>query len=100
MAYGQTSSGKTHTMLGTVDEIGVSQLACEHLFARLPAHSLVRVSYLEIYQESVKDLLQPETGPLDVYVTEKVRSATKNGGSAGALGAALFAAFPCCPRWW
>jgi hypothetical protein len=32
-----------------------------------------RVSYLEIYQEQVKDLLDPRKGSLEVFVDEKVR---------------------------
>jgi len=32
---------------------------------------VVRLSYLEIYQEQIKDLLNPDTGSLDVFYDEK-----------------------------
>ena len=62
--YGATGAGKTHTMLGTVKNPGVMVLAIKDLFAKLRQRSrngehVVRLSYLEVYNESVKDLLSP-----------------------------------------
>lgn len=62
--YGATGAGKTHTMLGTVKNPGVMVLAIRDLFAKLRQRSrngehVVRLSYLEVYNESVKDLLSP-----------------------------------------
>ena len=59
-AYGQTASGKTHTMQGTAAEPGIIPLAVRDVFTRID-HSegrefLVRVSYLEIYNEQMIDL--------------------------------------------
>jgi len=60
-AYGQTSSGKTHTMMGTDDEPGIIPLAVDHLFYAIDESPdrefLMQVSYLEIYNETILDLL-------------------------------------------
>ncbi|KAM6204969.1 stAR-related lipid transfer protein 9 [Sarcoramphus papa] len=83
-AYGQTGSGKTYTMMGTPASIGLTPRICEGLFSRKDDYSdqtascRVKVSFLEIYNERVRDLLKqsdrkkpytlrvrehPETGP-------------------------------------
>lgn len=60
-AYGQTGSGKTYTMTGTPEEPGVIPCAVADVFAMIredPAREfLLRVSYLEIYNETLRDLL-------------------------------------------
>ncbi|XP_076243919.1 uncharacterized protein LOC143185079 [Calliopsis andreniformis] len=60
-AYGQTSSGKTYTMMGTIEEPGIIPLAIEYMFDAIADTAgrefLLRVSYLEIYNEKVNDLL-------------------------------------------
>lgn len=60
-AYGQTGSGKTHTMYGGVGFAGVVPQAVEHLFSAVCRgdfeQSLIRVSFCEIYNEAVRDLL-------------------------------------------
>lgn len=60
-AYGQTSSGKTHTMMGSDNEPGLISLAVKHLFETIynscGREFLLKVSYLEIYNEKVNDLL-------------------------------------------
>ncbi|WFD33114.1 hypothetical protein MSPP1_004171 [Malassezia sp. CBS 17886] len=62
-AYGQTGSGKTHTMSGTPEEPGVIPCAIHDVFAMIrgaPTREfLLRVSYLEIYNETLRDLLAP-----------------------------------------
>ncbi|XP_032664688.1 kinesin-related protein 4 [Odontomachus brunneus] len=72
-AYGQTSSGKTYTMIGTKEEDGIIPLAIKQMFdaiADTPRREfLLRVSYLEIYNEKVNDLLSKET---DLKVHEDV----------------------------
>lgn len=79
-AYGQTSSGKTYTMQGAQPEarsdsgpessVGVIQMAMhdvfEHIAQRSDVDYLVRVSYIEIYNETVRDLLDPTNGSLSV----------------------------------
>ncbi|XP_024294621.1 centromere-associated protein E isoform X4 [Oncorhynchus tshawytscha] len=60
-AYGQTSSGKTFTMMGSSLTPGVIPLAMEDVFHTIKncpkKEFLLRVSYLEIYNETVTDLL-------------------------------------------
>lgn len=62
-AYGQTGSGKSYTMMGSPGEAGLIPRICEGLFSRI--HSgwdqtsyRTEVSYLEIYNERVRDLLR------------------------------------------
>jgi centromeric protein E len=71
-AYGQTSSGKTFTMQGARggEVPGIVQKAAADLFDLIGATPdrdfLLRVSYLEIYNEEIRDLLNPETPKLQV----------------------------------
>lgn len=65
-AYGTTGCGKTHTISGTPDNPGIIFLAMQDLFARIEAaknrYSItVTVSYLQIYNETIQDLLCPDT---------------------------------------
>ncbi|KAI5075999.1 hypothetical protein GOP47_0008064 [Adiantum capillus-veneris] len=62
--YGATGAGKTFTMLGTPHDPGVMVLAMKDLFAKLKQRSTeqklsVSLSYLEVYNETVRDLLSP-----------------------------------------
>eukprot|EP00928_Gymnodinium_smaydae_P038280 TRINITY_DN26432_c0_g1_i1.p1 TRINITY_DN26432_c0_g1~~TRINITY_DN26432_c0_g1_i1.p1 ORF type:complete len:966 (-),score=165.72 TRINITY_DN26432_c0_g1_i1:280-3105(-) len=88
-AYGQTSSGKTHTMMGDLDvDPGVAPLAIRDVFRWVAAHAAcseycVRASYLEIYNECLTDLLRGSvaTGaspPLKI-VEDKARGAEVRG---------------------
>jgi hypothetical protein len=66
-AYGQTGSGKSYTMMGTDEQPGLIPRTCEDLFQRIDAAQdetpnisyNVRVSYFEVYNEHVRDLLVP-----------------------------------------
>nr|AMS24218.1 kinesin 7-Ia protein [Marsilea vestita] len=62
-AYGVTSSGKTHTMHGDQKSPGIIPLAIKDVFSIIqetPSREyLLRVSYLEIYNEVINDLLDP-----------------------------------------
>ena len=64
-AYGQTGSGKSYTMMGTPNQPGIIPRTCEDLFQRIEANvsphisHAVRVSYFEVYNEHVRDLLAP-----------------------------------------
>ncbi|KAK1427255.1 hypothetical protein QVD17_15938 [Tagetes erecta] len=62
--YGATGAGKTFTMLGTVESPGVMVLAIKDLFNKVRKRSIdgnhvVHLSYLEVYNETVRDLLSP-----------------------------------------
>jgi centromeric protein E len=68
-AYGQTASGKTHTMMGNPDEIGIIPLAIQELFSFILKQDTLRtfsmrVSFLEIYNEVFSDLLASTARPL------------------------------------
>ncbi|RAH70247.1 kinesin-3 family protein uncB [Aspergillus aculeatinus CBS 121060] len=68
-AYGQTGSGKSYTMMGTSEQPGLIPRTCEDLFQRIETAEApdisynVRVSYFEVYNEHVRDLLVPRTEP-------------------------------------
>ncbi|XP_028928432.1 kinesin-like protein KIF16B isoform X3 [Ornithorhynchus anatinus] len=64
-AYGQTGSGKSYTMMGNTGDSGLIPRICEGLFSRIgettrwdEASFRTEVSYLEIYNERVRDLLR------------------------------------------
>ncbi|XP_041640641.1 kinesin-like protein KIF16B isoform X3 [Cheilinus undulatus] len=64
-AYGQTGSGKSYTMMGNPGDAGLIPRICEGLFSRVneatrwdEASFRTEVSYLEIYNERVRDLLR------------------------------------------
>ncbi|XP_049878252.1 kinesin-like protein Klp98A [Pectinophora gossypiella] len=67
-AYGQTGSGKTFTMMGSPECQGLIPRICRQLFSRVAAGKesgssyRTEVSYLEIYNERVKDLLATDAG--------------------------------------
>uniref|UniRef100_A0A8D0FTF3 Centromere protein E n=1 Tax=Strix occidentalis caurina TaxID=311401 RepID=A0A8D0FTF3_STROC len=56
-AYGQTASGKTYTMMGNEDSVGIIPKAIQHVFKIPDREFLLRVSYMEIYNETITDLL-------------------------------------------
>ncbi len=62
--YGATGAGKTYTMLGTMESPGVMVLAIKDLFTKVRQRShdgnhSIQLSYLEVYNETVRDLLSP-----------------------------------------
>lgn len=65
-AYGMTGTGKTFSMQGTASSPGVIPLAITDIFSYIretPSREfLLRVSYLEIYNERIQDLLSMPTG--------------------------------------
>mmetsp|Transcript_15176 Transcript_15176/g.22975 ORF Transcript_15176/g.22975 Transcript_15176/m.22975 type:complete len:1531 (-) Transcript_15176:63-4655(-) len=85
-AYGQTGSGKTYTMFGTSDQKGIIPRCAEALFNGITDTKVdveevyIKCSFVEIYQENVRDLLNP-TG-------NKLRIREKQNGSTYIEGAA------------
>jgi kinesin family protein 1 len=68
-AYGQTGAGKSYSMMGRLEpeQKGIIPQMCEDLFERIDAlqsnphiQHTVEVSYMEIYCERVRDLLNPK----------------------------------------
>ncbi|NXN99964.1 KI13B protein, partial [Rhinopomastus cyanomelas] len=75
-AYGQTGSGKSYTMMGTADQPGLIPRLCSGLFERAQKEEneeqsfKVEVSYMEIYNEKVRDLLDPKGSRQTLKVRE------------------------------
>ena len=74
-AYGQTSTGKTYTMQGEIpDNAGIIPLTLEELFKQIKndkdiIDSQIGVSFIEIYNESINDLLDSSKINLDLRET-------------------------------
>ncbi|KAL4980312.1 P-loop containing nucleoside triphosphate hydrolase protein [Aspergillus desertorum] len=63
-AYGATGCGKTHTITGTPQQPGIIFLTMQELFERIEErksekHTELSLSFLEIYNETIRDLLVP-----------------------------------------
>ena len=113
-AYGQTGAGKSYTMMGTsIDDgegRGVIPRIVEQIFTSILSSAAnieytVRVSYMEIYMERIRDLLQPANdnlpvheeknrgvyvkGLLEIYVSSvaEVYEVMRRGGNARAVAA-------------
>lgn len=82
-AYGQTGSGKTHSMVGSGvndEDGGIIPRALHHLFTRLQQQKddvpgllsvlALKVSFLEIYNDEVRDLLHPEVASREIMIRE------------------------------
>ncbi|XP_035672863.1 kinesin-like protein KIF16B [Branchiostoma floridae] len=87
-AYGQTGSGKSYTMMGnqnTPNQQGLTPRICEGLYSRIEANDeegisyRTEVSYLEIYNERVRDLLRTPRKGMASGHTLKVREHPKEG---------------------
>lgn len=69
-AYGQTSSGKTHSMLGDQNDPGITPLAIRHVLHTASTSRkrtfLIRAVYVEIYNDKIRDLLNPTSADLTV----------------------------------
>lgn len=75
MAYGQTGSGKTYTMMGDTNNYtnrGIAPRALGQIFEEIDSRPdveyNVEISYMEIYNEKIYDLLKPEDVPEPDYV--------------------------------
>ncbi|XP_071386944.1 kinesin-like protein KIF13B, partial [Centroberyx affinis] len=75
-AYGQTGSGKSYTMMGSAEQPGLIPRLCSSLFSRILREAregesfTVEVSYMEIYNEKVRDLLDPKGSRQTLRVRE------------------------------
>ncbi|XP_017838291.1 kinesin-like protein KIF13B isoform X2 [Drosophila busckii] len=75
-AYGQTGSGKSYTMMGSQESKGIIPRLCDELFSAIANKSTaelmykVEVSYMEIYNEKVHDLLDPKPNKQSLKVRE------------------------------
>ncbi|XP_008566699.1 PREDICTED: LOW QUALITY PROTEIN: kinesin-like protein KIF13A [Galeopterus variegatus] len=75
-AYGQTGSGKSFSMMGHAEQLGLIPRLCCALFKRISSEQnesqtfKVEVSYMEIYNEKVRDLLDPKGSRQSLKVRE------------------------------
>ncbi|XP_029426246.1 kinesin-like protein KIF13A isoform X6 [Nannospalax galili] len=75
-AYGQTGSGKSFSMMGHAEQLGLIPRLCCALFKRISVEQnesqtfKVEVSYMEIYNEKVRDLLDPKGSRQSLKVRE------------------------------
>lgn len=74
-AYGATGCGKTFTVSGTPEQPGVIFLVMEELFQKIEnlrdtKNIELTLSYLEIYNESIRDLLNPSTSSKRLVIRE------------------------------
>lgn len=74
-AYGATGCGKTHTILGSTEDPGVIFLTMKELYACIEKLSDTKIvdvslSFLEIYNETIRDLLEPQTNFKKLVIRE------------------------------
>jgi kinesin family member 18/19 len=84
-AYGATGCGKTHTITGTVQQPGIIFLTMQELFERISESSNEKVSeislsYLEIYNETIRDLLAMDTSSKGLTLREDANQAVSVSG--------------------
>ncbi|ORX88032.1 kinesin-domain-containing protein, partial [Anaeromyces robustus] len=92
-AYGQTGTGKTYTMgsevssLNSEDSIGIIPRVIQGLYSGIEKKQLenseieyvVKITFIEIYQEQLRDLLHPETLSKDINIWENNNTITISG---------------------
>jgi kinesin family protein 18/19 len=84
-AYGATGCGKTHTITGTEQQPGIIFLTMQELFEKIEERSgekqtEVSLSYLEIYNETIRDLLVPGGGKQGLMLREDANQAVSVAG--------------------
>ncbi|KAI9821032.1 MAG: kinesin-like protein Klp5 [Pycnora praestabilis] len=84
-AYGATGCGKTHTITGTAQQPGIIFMTMQELFERIAERTEdkvgeVSLSYLEIYNETIRDLLLPGTSKGGLMLREDANQAVSVAG--------------------
>lgn len=84
-AYGATGCGKTHTITGTSQQPGIIFLTMQELFEKISERSEdkkteISLSYLEIYNETIRDLLVPGGSKLGLMLREDANQAVSVAG--------------------
>ncbi|XP_068599631.1 kinesin-like protein KIF14 [Brachionichthys hirsutus] len=104
-AYGQTGSGKSYTMMGFGEEEGVIPRFCDELFFRLASTENeevkchVEMSYFEIYNEKIHDLLVPRDDPNQRVMPLRVREHPVHGPYVVDLTANIVSSFNDIQGW-
>ncbi|XP_026179574.1 kinesin-like protein KIF14 [Mastacembelus armatus] len=104
-AYGQTGSGKSYTMMGFGQEAGVIPRFCQELFDRLASMENnevkchVEMSYFEVYNEKIHDLLVTRDEPNQRRMPLRVREHPVHGPYVAELSANVVSSYNDIQGW-
>ncbi|XP_038147695.1 kinesin-like protein KIF14 [Cyprinodon tularosa] len=102
-AYGQTGSGKSYTMMGFEEEAGVIPRFCEELFMKLASMEEVKchveMSYFEVYNERIHDLLVTREEPNQRKMPLRVREHPVHGPYVAELSANVVSSYRDIQGW-
>ncbi|XP_076007312.1 kinesin-like protein KIF14 isoform X2 [Genypterus blacodes] len=104
-AYGQTGSGKSYTMMGFGEEPGVIPRFCQQLFTRLASMKNqqvkchVEMSYFEVYNEKIHDLLVTRDDPNQRRMPLRVREHPVHGPYVAELSANVVSSYGDIRGW-
>ncbi|XP_068563242.1 kinesin-like protein KIF14 [Cebidichthys violaceus] len=104
-AYGQTGSGKSYTMMGFGEEEGVIPRFCQELFTRLASmideevKCHVEMSYFEVYNEKIHDLLVARDEPNQRTMPLRVREHPVHGPYVADLSANIVSSYNDIQGW-
>ncbi|XP_032381614.1 LOW QUALITY PROTEIN: kinesin-like protein KIF14 [Etheostoma spectabile] len=104
-AYGQTGSGKSYTMMGFGEEEGVIPRFCQELFSRLASmeneevNCHVEMSYFEVYNEKIHDLLVTRDEPNQKRMPLRVREHPVHGPYVAELTANIVSSYSDIQGW-
>ncbi|XP_027145659.1 kinesin-like protein KIF14 isoform X1 [Larimichthys crocea] len=104
-AYGQTGSGKSYTMMGFGEEEGVIPRFCDELFSRLSSmenkevNCHVEMSYFEVYNEKIHDLLVARDEPNQRSTPLRVREHPVHGPYVADLSANIVSSYNDIQGW-
>ncbi|XP_043985739.1 kinesin-like protein KIF14 [Gambusia affinis] len=104
-AYGQTGSGKSYTMMGFEEEAGVIPRFCQELFLKLASvedeevKCHVEMSYFEVYNEKIHDLLVTREEPNQRKMPLRVREHPVHGPYVAELSANVVSSYSDIQGW-
>ncbi|XP_035996965.1 kinesin-like protein KIF14 [Fundulus heteroclitus] len=104
-AYGQTGSGKSYTMMGFEEEAGVIPRFCQELFLKLASMEdeemkcRVEMSYFEVYNERIHDLLVTREEPNQRKMPLRVREHPVHGPYVAELSANMVSSYGDIQGW-
>ncbi|XP_027884679.1 kinesin-like protein KIF14 [Xiphophorus couchianus] len=104
-AYGQTGSGKSYTMMGFEEEAGVIPRFCQELFMKLASMEdeevkcHVEMSYFEVYNEKIHDLLVTREEPNQKKMPLRVREHPVHGPYVAELSANVVSSYSDIQGW-
>ncbi|XP_034035899.1 kinesin-like protein KIF14 [Thalassophryne amazonica] len=104
-AYGQTGSGKSYTMMGFGEQAGVIPRFCQELFSRLASMENqeiichVEMSYFEVYNEKIHDLLVTRDEPNQRRMPLRVREHPVHGPYVADLSSNIVSSYRDIQGW-